>query len=162
MHRLTALPRKASSWIARSPQERSQILQTYGLLLLVTLALKWRGLRWTQTRLAQYISPLQAHQPPVKSVLPIIRRVRLIVRYSPWSNCLRQSLVLWYLLRRQGLKSELRIGMRRQEGVFQAHAWVEYQGDILNDIQGVRQLYATFPKPIELIDIADRCKIDLI
>lgn len=40
--------------------------------------------------------------------------------------------MLWYLLRRQGIAAELQIGTRF-EGEFQAHAWVEYQGDVVGD-----------------------------
>ena len=36
------------------------------------------------------------------------------------------------MLRRRGLTSELRLGVRRpREGKFQAHAWVECEGDIV-------------------------------
>ncbi len=48
-------------------------------------------------------------------------------------NCLQLSLVLWWLLRRQGIPSELRIGARKQANRFEAHAWVEHHGVILND-----------------------------
>ena len=147
------LLRKTKLWMATSPQARSQFIQAYSLLLLITLALQWRGLRWTQTHLAQRIPSVQAQHPTPESIASIIHTVRLAVRYSPWSNCLRKSLVLWYLLRCRGLNSELRIGMRRQDGVFQAHAWIEHQGQVLNDIQGIRQLYSTFAKPIELTDV---------
>jgi len=41
------------------------------------------------------------------------------------TKCLHDSLVLWALLRREGLNPTLRFGARRQDGVFEAHAWVE-------------------------------------
>jgi hypothetical protein len=75
--------------------------------------------------------------------------VSVASRYSPaWTNCLRQSLVLWYLLRRQGIASELHLGVRREAGEFQAHAWVEFGGLTLNDGQDVRRRYAAFERPI--------------
>ena len=143
------LSRKARCWLARSPQERSLFLQAYGMLLLISLALQWRGLRWTQSRLMQFLPPVEEEQPNLKSLLPLLRSVHLAVKYSPWSNCLRQSLVLWYFLRRQGLNGQLWIGTRSQQGKIQAHAWVEYQETVLNDLPGVRQLYSVFPQPIE-------------
>lgn len=146
----TVLSRKARRWLARPPQERSLFLQAYGMLLLISLALQWQGLRWTQSRLMQILPPVEEEQPDLKSLLPLLRSVYLAVKYSPWSNCLRQSLVLWYFLRRQGLNSQLRIGTRSQQGRMQAHAWVEYQETVLNDLPGVRQLYSVFPQPIEL------------
>ena len=43
--------------------------------------------------------------------------------------CLRRALTMWWLLRRQGIESDLFFGVRRKNsGQFQAHAWLEYQG----------------------------------
>lgn len=59
-------------------------------------------------------------------------------------NCLSRSLMLWWLLRRQGVDSALRIGVRTVDGQFQAHAWIEYQGQPLHEIQDVHQHYTAF------------------
>jgi hypothetical protein len=49
------------------------------------------------------------------------------------TNCLEQSLVLWWLLKRRDMAAELRIGARKEEGQFEAHAWVELGGAVLSD-----------------------------
>ena len=59
-------------------------------------------------------------------------------------NCLSRALTLWWLLRQQGVVSELRIGVRRLAGAFEAHAWLEYRGRPLYEAEHVRQHYATF------------------
>jgi hypothetical protein len=46
---------------------------------------------------------------------------------------LERSLVLWALLRARGVVSQLCVGARCEGGVFSAHAWVEYEGVVLND-----------------------------
>ena len=61
-----------------------------------------------------------------------------------WASCLRRSLVLWFLLRRQGIESQLRIGVKREEGQFAAHAWVEWNNIPLNDSVTVRQEFTMF------------------
>jgi hypothetical protein len=48
------------------------------------------------------------------------------------TNCLEQSLVLWPLLRRRGFPAELKFGARKDAGKFEAHAWVELDGEALN------------------------------
>ena len=48
------------------------------------------------------------------------------------TNCLEQSLVLWWLLRRRGIAADLRIGARKSGQRFEAHAWVEFCGMALN------------------------------
>src|SRR5688572_13911854 len=43
-------------------------------------------------------------------------------------TCLPRALALQALLRRNGIPAELRIGVRREGGALQAHAWVEEAG----------------------------------
>lgn len=47
-------------------------------------------------------------------------------------TCLRQALLVYWLLRRRGFAPELKIGMRSQGGVVDGHAWVELGGLPLN------------------------------
>ena len=44
------------------------------------------------------------------------------------ASCLRQSLVVWWWLRRRGLPAQLRIGTIGSGESFAAHAWVELDG----------------------------------
>ena len=58
------------------------------------------------------------------------------------ANCLQQTLVLWCLLRRNHIESEIRFGARKQEGQVQAHAWVEVGGVALNEDDGVHERFS--------------------
>ena len=72
------------------------------------------------------------------------RLTRIAGRYVPANgSCLRQSLLVWWLLRRKGVPAELRIGVRKQEG-FAAHAWVELAGQPVNDAPDVAERFAPF------------------
>jgi hypothetical protein len=71
-------------------------------------------------------------------------------------NCLKQSLVLCWLLRRDGIPAVLRIGVRKESGRFQAHAWVEYAGAVLNDSDEVHQHYAAFDSDIAPSPVSPR------
>jgi hypothetical protein len=63
--------------------------------------------------------------------------------YPRRAQCLEQSLALYYLLRRQG------IGVRYCQGIqrhpFSAHAWLEYRGDVLNDVREHVKHFAPLP-----------------
>ncbi len=48
------------------------------------------------------------------------------------STCLRQSLVVHAILRKRGLKPELKLGVRKRDGAVDAHAWVEVGSQALN------------------------------
>ncbi|HQZ69993.1 MAG: lasso peptide biosynthesis B2 protein [Anaerolineae bacterium] len=64
----------------------------------------------------------------------IARGVDVAARYGlVRPACLGRSLGLWWLLRRQGLPAELRIGVRRVADDLAAHAWVEHDGQVLID-----------------------------
>lgn len=66
-------------------------------------------------------------------------------RYAPYrGNCLSQSLTLLYMLRCRGVAPALRLGVRLNEARLDAHAWVEFDGRVLNDSQDVHTRYAPF------------------
>lgn len=71
-------------------------------------------------------------------------------------NCLSKSLVLWHLLRRQGLNARLYVGGRRDGTPFEAHAWVEMDGRVINDSADVRQRFAPFESHPSTVMVSTR------
>lgn len=53
-------------------------------------------------------------------------------------------MTLWWLLRRRGIPVQLRIGARKTGTQFEAHAWVEMDGRVVNDSEDVRIRYSPF------------------
>ena len=150
---LKLLVRKADAFNKLDPDERWWFCQALFWLPFVKINLKTKGFKATQKTLAR-LSPQKGAVTPSQWQLQgekICRSVELAVRQSPIrSNCLQKSLVLWFLLRCQDIDSELRIGVQRNQGEFQAHAWIERGGIVLNDSPTVRQQYAVFKHPIEV------------
>ena len=73
------------------------------------------------------------------------RMVAAAARHAPvGGTCLPHSLVLQWLLRRQGIATRLQLGVRKDQGVVGAHAWVEYHGKPLNDLPDVHERFAAF------------------
>ena len=60
------------------------------------------------------------------------------------ANCLQQSLVLWWLLKRRSIPSQIRFGARKKETQLTAHAWVECDGLVLNEADDVGHRFAPF------------------
>lgn len=59
----------------------------------------------------------------------LARRVeRLARRFPARATCLVQAVALWLLLRRRGFAARVRLGVRQDKGVLEAHAWVEMAG----------------------------------
>lgn len=59
-------------------------------------------------------------------------------------NCLSRSLTLLGFLLRKGISAELRVGSRRTENLLEAHAWVEVDGQVVNDQRDIAQTYCPF------------------
>jgi hypothetical protein len=58
-------------------------------------------------------------------------------------SCLDRSVLLWWLLRRRGAHAALVLGAPlEKQAQFVAHAWIEYNGTIINDTPWVRSHYA--------------------
>jgi transglutaminase superfamily protein len=119
------------------------------LLRFVRWSLHLRGYGKTFTSLQKRVSP-QAQgvetRPGVREDVQLTcRMVRAAVRYSlAQFTCLEESLTLWYLLRKQGIPACLRIGVRKENEKFEAHAWVELGGEGLNQPEATHRHYAAF------------------
>jgi len=75
----------------------------------------------------------------------IANTVRVAARHGIYhANCLEQSLVLWLLLARKGIKSELRFGARKESLRLEAHAWVECCGVPINEASDVHEQFRPF------------------
>ena len=59
--------------------------------------------------------------------------------YPRHALCLQRSAVATCLLRRQGVPAEMVIGCRKMP--FHSHAWVEVDGEVVNDKKKVQQFY---------------------
>jgi transglutaminase superfamily protein len=123
------------------------------LLPLVRWSLRLRGYGKTFTSL-QRRAHFQAREAENRLASPegvqtAFRMVRAALRYSfSQYTCLEESLTLWYLLRNQGIPVCLRIGVRKENEKFEAHAWVEHGGKALNQDEAVHQHYAAFDQDL--------------
>jgi Transglutaminase-like superfamily len=68
------------------------------------------------------------------------------------TNCLEQSLVLWWLLRRRGISAQLRIGARKELERFEAHAWVEVDSAALINAGAEHLHFVPFDGPISPLE----------
>jgi transglutaminase superfamily protein len=70
---------------------------------------------------------------PMRKIANVVRMEEAAARNLFFdTNCLEQSLVLWWLLQKRGVEADLLIGARKDANRFEAHAWVEFAGAALN------------------------------
>jgi len=79
------------------------------------------------------------------SIAAVERRVALVCAFYPGrAQCLERSLVLYYLLRSQGVDVRFTQGVRINP--FSAHAWVAWRGLPINDLAERTDLYTVLPE----------------
>jgi hypothetical protein len=84
-------------------------------------------------------------EPTIAELRSLARLVNAAANRSPVrAACLVRSLTLWWLLRRRGIESDLRIGVNKEGGELAAHAWVEVEGAVINDSPESVQRLAVF------------------
>jgi len=155
------LLRKLKTFHSLPPGERDIFYRFLVLLPVVAWRVKFLSIKSTTDWLKSKLPPHVKRQQEDDAVLALARRTTWLMlkalRFSPVKGkCLSQSLVLWHLLSRQGITSQLRIGFKKDDSHlpvasdnFTAHAWVECQGVILNDHPDVYQRFVVFDEAMK-------------
>ena len=147
-------PEKWRRFRKRPPEDRILILRAAMILPLTEMGLRLFGFRRWKELIEKICLPTHLPQSLPAGVqretaLRAVRAVRSVELHGPANpNCLERSMTLWWMLRRNGVDGELHIGARKEGGRFEAHAWVELGGQVLNDGAEVHQHYARFDAPI--------------
>ena len=148
MTAMPAISRYVSIYRGLPAREQKTLMVSLVLLPLFWLGLRLAGLQRFQAWLDH--SPVACRVPlsqaEAAALGVAVNRAANHV-FGP-ATCLTRSLLLRWLLRRYGTPSDLRIGVRFEEGVLAAHAWVEKDGIPLNDRPELVARYAAFDQPI--------------
>jgi hypothetical protein len=139
---------------ALEPAARGIFLRAAILLPLLSLSLRVRGFGATQANLQKFLPVVNQKTGTARTTHAALtaRMVRAAVHHGLGvSSCLEESLALWWLLARQGIASQLRIGIRKESAKFEAHAWVEFEGAALNEPETLHHHYAAFEGEISAV-----------
>jgi hypothetical protein len=115
-------------WLVLSGPERRTFLALLLVLPLIHVALASAGYLRTRRWLERISERSPRHEPDTEELAYARRLTELAAiagrRGLVAATCLRQSLLVYTLLRRRGLDPELQIGVRKDGAGFEAHAWV--------------------------------------
>ena len=139
--------KRISQLKALSAEQWQALLSSLVLLPLIALALKLKGFKWSRAFLGKRVPEVE--NVPEDTALQIAQSVASMVSAAAnhgvyRANCLPRSLLTWWLLQRKGISAELNIGVNTQAGSMDAHAWVEYKGNILIEKDDVVRRHTTF------------------
>ena len=143
-----SLRRKAETWHSLSKSDRALVIRAMFLLPIVAASLKTVGLRRTQSWLTR--NSLGPMALPTEQTRANVQRAAQMVamacrRHALCSSCLPRTVVLWTLLQRRGIGADVRIGVRyNTQDQFESHAWLEWNGEVLNDAADVARQYLPF------------------
>lgn len=136
--------RHLRKYLALASDAREIVLGSFMLLPIVAVLLRLRGMAQTRALLGR----LERRANGVRGSLAPREMARLVDAAASFlrAGCLPRSLVLWHLLRRTGDAAEIRFGVHvPRKGGLLAHAWVELDGQPVNDSADVVQRYAALP-----------------
>jgi hypothetical protein len=138
-------------------REKSLFLAALTLLPAVRVALRTLGLRPVQGVLGRRLRP-EAPAEPDGALRRARRTARLVAVAGQYTGgtCLARSVVLAHLLEGQGIPAQLRIGVRKGENGFEAHAWVEAAGMSLNEGQDIGERYTAFDRDFAMARVSWR------
>jgi hypothetical protein len=148
MTAVPAISRYFSIYRALTAREQKVLLASLALLPLFWLGLWLAGFQRCQAWLDR--SPIARRAPLSQSEaaelgVAVNRAANHVL--GP-ASCLTRSLLLRWLLRRYGTTSDLRIGVRFEQGKLAAHAWVEKDGIPVNDRPEAVACFAAFDYPV--------------
>jgi hypothetical protein len=133
------------------------LLSTPSVLFATWLRLRLRGYRAALAAARPVRPPGLTGQEAQKVARDTAFALAVATKYGPWwPRCLLRSLALAHLLGRRGIAAEVRIGLpverstRDSSGAgpdFPAHAWVEFDGVVLNDRDDVASRFTPFEAP---------------
>ena len=130
------------SWADRRLLARAAAMLAHAKLALPSV--DFRGEREAVAAGACKPSPIELARAQAVARLVGVAASRVPFRVA----CLPRSIVLWRLLRREGIPCELRLGARSGGGPFEAHAWVECGGVALAEDPDHLASYRRFDRAV--------------
>ena len=129
------MPGRLAAWRALNGTDQRRLLGLACGLPVVELSLRRLGARRTASWLSRAIKPRAIHPPAAAELQQADRLAHLAAiagrRGILQARCLSQAMLVRALLRRRGLDAVLQVGVRKDSGQFDAHAWVELEGHTL-------------------------------
>jgi hypothetical protein len=142
---------KLRTFRAMPRDDRLMFIQALILPVVISCGFRALGVSLTQSNLRRWAisgsdRTRQSEAPPEEIVLSARRAQDRARRCGGFEGtCLVRSLTLWALALRRHVEVELRVGFRNRNGQIEGHAWVEFQGNPINESVAVVSNYQVAP-----------------
>jgi hypothetical protein len=116
------------TWRTLTPDGRQVALECALLIPIFVLLLRHIRLATTLHYLSHTLPPRARPQSPTTPPELVAQITDAVAARLPLPvTCLHRATTTWWLLRRRGIPAVVQIGVRRADGRFDAHAWVEVE-----------------------------------
>jgi hypothetical protein len=142
--------------LALSLYEWCLMLSAMLVLPIIGLLLRVIGFKRTQALLNRLTAAEKDPAVPAAAELEkahvVARMVAIAARYGPYrAGCLRQSLLIQWILALQGISSDIRFGVEKERAAsFSAHAWVACRGVNICDSETSQRQFLVFAENSEM------------
>jgi hypothetical protein len=123
-----------SSFIKLSSREKLAAIESLFWVIVIRLMVWVFPFPFVQKRvrkIASYLFPADLNTVPLVSMNRIRLMIVMASRFVPRATCLVQALAGYILFSRYGYDTIIKIGVLTEEGVFEAHAWLERGGNVV-------------------------------
>jgi len=124
-----------------SARERSILIRSFVWVTLFRIGLSVLPFSATKKWTIDNDEPISTDHDR-QTVIEVVRSIRVASRFVPHATCLTQALAARKLLEHYGQRAELKIGVTKSNGDFEAHAWLEIDGRIVLGKQRMHSRYA--------------------
>lgn len=111
-------------------REKKLALETLFWVLTIRIMVWIFPFQYVQKKVQKIAKHLASDQKKI-SIQKIRSMIVNISKYVPRATCLVQALVGYILYTKHGYNTKIKIGVLTENGVFEAHAWLEYQGGVV-------------------------------
>ena len=117
-------------FIKLPPREKKLAMDTLFWLLTIRIMVWIFPFQYVQKKIQKIADYLPSGQKKI-SIPKIRSMIGTISRYVPQATCLVQALVGYILYTKHGYNTLIKIGVLTENGVFEAHAWLEHKGKVV-------------------------------
>ena len=122
-------------FLAISGEKRALVLEAFRLMTVLTIGFRLAGARRMQSAVEVPLGSAPAGGSDPSHQIRMARHSLLMVQRATGisGTCLSRSLALRAMLRKRGIDTTMKVGYRKKDGLIEGHAWLEYQGQTIND-----------------------------
>lgn len=119
------------AFIKLSSKDKLMAIESLFWLIVCRLMLWIFPFHFVQKKIRKIASYLSNSKSSSVTLSKIRSWILITSRYVPRATCLVQALAGYILFSKYGYNTQIKVGVLSEDGVFEAHAWLEHGGSVV-------------------------------